>query len=165
VIGICGGLQMLGRRIDDPLGIEGAPGASAGLGWLELETTLEPEKQLCNVRGHLLLGDARSTLRGYEIHAGVSRGTALERPLARLDTHLDGAISPDGRILGTYVHGLFDDPGALDALLRWAGLASPQPLDLEARREEAIDRLADAIEQHLDLSALGRLLDLDLSTR
>ena len=161
VIGVCGGLQMLGRRIEDPLGIEGPAGASEGFGWLDLDTTLEAEKQLRNVRGHLLLGATGATLRGYEIHAGVSRGAALERPFARLESHLDGAISDDGRILGTYVHGVFDDPSALDALLRWAGLASPQRLDLAARREEAIDRLADAVEQHLDLDAIGRLLGLE----
>jgi adenosylcobyric acid synthase len=165
VIGICGGMQMLGRRIDDPLGIEGPAGDSAGLGWLDLETTLEAGKQLRNVQGRLLLGEAPATLRGYEIHAGVSRGVALERPLARLDTHLDGAMSADGRVLGTYVHGLFDDPSALDALLRWAGLAAPERLDLAARREAALDRLADAVEQHVDLAAIGRMLDLDLRPR
>jgi adenosylcobyric acid synthase len=165
VIGICGGMQMLGRRIDDPLGIEGPPGDSAGFGWLDLETTLEAGKQLRNVRGRLLIGDEQAPLRGYEIHAGASRGAALERPLARFETHLDGAISADGRILGTYVHGLFDDPSALDALLRWAGLAAPEPLDLDARREAALDRLADTVEQHLDLAAIGRMLDLDLGAR
>lgn len=164
VIGICGGMQMLGRRIEDPLGIEGPAGAGEGFGWLDLETRLEPEKQLRNVRGSLLLEASGATVRGYEIHAGVSRGAALERPLARLDTHPDGAISADRRILGTYVHGLFDEPSALEALLSWAGLDAPQALDLSALREAAIDRLADAVEQHLDVAAIGRLLDLDLES-
>lgn len=163
VIGICGGLQMLGRRIRDPLGLEGPAGECAGFGWLDLDTTLEAHKQLRNVEGELLLGEARAALRGYEIHAGVSLGAALQRPFARLGTHDDGAISADGRILATYVHGVFDAPAALDALLRWAGLIDPATLDLDALREAAIERLADAVEQHLDLAALARLLDLPLN--
>ena len=80
---------------------------------------------------------------------------------ATSSTWAPGSI--DGRILGTYVHGLFDEPAALDALLRWAGLDSPRPLDLRACREGAIERLADAIEQHLDLAAIGALLELELA--
>jgi adenosylcobyric acid synthase len=161
VLGICGGLQMLGHCIADPLGLEGAAGSSAGFGWLELDTVLEREKQLRNVTGTLLLDDAGASLRGYEIHAGVSRGAALARPFADLGTHSDGAISADGRILGTYVHGLFDEPGALQALLRWAGLHDAVPVDRNALREAALDRLADTLEAHLDLAAVLRLLGLE----
>ncbi|MGH8519380.1 MAG: cobyric acid synthase, partial [Panacagrimonas sp.] len=163
LMGICGGLQMLGLRIADPLGLEGPAGESTGFGWLALDTVLETAKQLRNVHGRLLLPGSEARLRGYEIHAGVSTGAALERPLARLETHLDGAMSDDARVLGTYVHGVFDDPSALHALLRWAGLTDPQPLDLDALREAALDRLADAVEQHLDLPALGHMLELDLA--
>lgn len=161
VLGICGGLQMLGRRIDDPHGIEGAAGESEGLGLLDLVTTLEPEKQLRTVAGELRIAASGTRVEGYEIHCGVSRGEALQRPLATLsDGRDDGAISVDDRIAATYLHGLFDAPGACAALLRWAGLADAQPLDRAALREQALDSLADAVERHLDLATLDRLLGL-----
>ncbi len=153
VIGVCGGLQMLGRWVHDPAGLEGEPGSSPGLGLLDFETTLEPEKQLRRVEGRLTLADAFVT--GYEIHAGVSTGPALNRPAAQLsDGRPDGAVSDDGQILGTYLHGLFDAAPARDALLRWAGLAVRETPDYRQLREEGIDRLADAIEAHLDLALL-----------
>ncbi|MFZ1643333.1 MAG: cobyric acid synthase [Candidatus Contendobacter sp.] len=153
VIGICGGLQMLGRWVHDPAGLEGEPGNSPGLGLLDFETTLEPEKQLRRVEGRLALADAFVT--GYEIHAGVSTGPALNRPAAQLsDGRPDGALSDDGQILGTYLHGLFDAAPARDALLRWAGLTVRETPDYRQLREEGINRLADAIEAHLDLRLL-----------
>ena len=164
LLGICGGLQMLGRAVHDPLGIEGAAGSSAGLGWLALETTLEADKQLCNARGVLQLADAAAAVpvHGYEIHCGRSEGAALDRPLLRFDDgRSDGARSDDGQVLGSYLHGLFDAPPALDALLRWAGLGEVQPLDIHALREASIERLADAVEAHLDTAALSRLLALE----
>lgn len=107
LLGICGGLQMLGERLHDPLGLEGAAGSSAGLGLLALETTLEADKQLRNVQGRLSLEDA--PLSGYEIHAGVTRGEALARPAVVLDDgRADGARSVDGNVMGTYLHGLFE---------------------------------------------------------
>ncbi|WP_028007187.1 cobyric acid synthase [Solimonas flava] len=155
VLGICGGLQMLGARIDDPLGLEGPPGAADGFGWLALTTRLAADKQLRNVAGHLCLGDGATPVRGYEIHAGVSAGPALAQPFAQLaDGRADGARSDDGQIAGTYLHGLFDTPAACTALLAWAGLAEAAPLDREALREAAIERLADALETHLDLPRL-----------
>jgi adenosylcobyric acid synthase len=168
VIGICGGLQMLGRTISDPQGIEGAPGSSAGLGWLELDTELEAEKQLRNVSGSLRLpetgiGETATSVQGYEIHCGVSRGAALAQPLIQLDDDRgDGACSADGQILATYLHGLFDTPQACVALLRWAGLDSAAAVDRNALREQALERLADMVEQHLDLPRLAALLGLDL---
>ncbi|MET4728939.1 adenosylcobyric acid synthase [Lysobacter enzymogenes] len=159
VIGICGGLQMLGRAVHDPHGIEGEAGSSAGLGWLDLETTLQPNKQLRNVRGRLSFADAEAA--GYEIHCGVSSGAGLASPALRLDDgRNDGALSADGQVLGTYLHGVFDRPQALAALLRWAGLVDAEPLDLHGLREHSIDRLADAVEQHLDIAALAALFGL-----
>ena len=164
LIGICGGLQMLGTHIDDPLGIEGPPGSSAGFGLLELETTLEADKQLRNVSGTLRLGDMTSAVAGYEIHCGVSRGAALEQPLLCFDDgRSDGVLSADGQIAGCYLHGLFDTPHSGAALLRWAGLAGAGSVDRNALREQAIDALADAVEQHLDLATLERLLGIDTS--
>ncbi len=190
LIGICGGFQMLGNRVHDPHGLEGDPGSTEGLGLLDLETTLEQEKQLRNVRGRLAIGDAQgcagvaggttawtqeveqrreqlartpgatdALVTGYEIHAGVTQGVALARPAVHLDTHTDGALSDDDQILGTYVHGLFERDDACAALLGWAGLRKPQQVDYQGLREAAIDRLADAVEQHLDTNRLLSLLD------
>jgi len=154
VMGICGGLQMLGRTIADPGGFEGTSGESHGLGLLDLETVLEPNKQLRNISGVLTLEGA-APLRGYEIHMGVSRGRALEKPSAILDgTRADGAVSSDGQILGTYVHGLFEAPMACASLLKWAGLANPEVIDYMAVRDRSIDRLADCLESCLDITAI-----------
>lgn len=160
VLGICGGLQMLGKRIADPLGIEGEAGQSEGLGLLTLTTELTAQKQLRNVRGHLLLGDA--AIEGYEIHAGISQGPALERAAVRLENgRMDGAISTDGQVLGTYLHGLFETPEACQALLGWAGLNEAQQVDYHALRERDIERLADMVEAHLDTARLKSLCGLD----
>lgn len=159
VIGICGGMQMLGCEIRDPLGIEGDPGTSCGLGWLDFSTTLASDKQLRNVRGKLEFEDAE--VAGYEIHAGVTCGAALERPALMLERDdeifADGAISADGQIIATYLHGLFESRAATGALLRWAGLVNVATPDYHARREADIDRLADAVEQYLDCDKLRSL--------
>jgi len=157
VLGICGGLQMLGRRIADPEGVEGAAGESPGLGWLDLTTVLLPGKRLCNVSGHLLLEGAR--VKGYEIHAGRTEGAALHRPAVRLDDGtVDGTVSADGQIMATYLHGLFEETAACTALLRWAGLTRPLTIDHGARREQMLDRLADTIEGECNLERLLALL-------
>ncbi|WP_420468352.1 cobyric acid synthase [Panacagrimonas sp.] len=158
LIGVCGGLQMLGRTLSDPQGIEGRPGDSEGFGWLDLYTELRPHKQLRTVSGHLLLSSPGVPVEGYEIHCGVSSGPALARPALRLQDRDDGAVSVDGAIFGSYVHGLFDTPQALSAVLQWAGLRQVQTLDVAAQREAALDRLADTLEQHLDLDAVIGLL-------
>ncbi len=163
LLGICGGFQMLGRALHDPLGLEGAPGSSAGFGWLDMATTLAADKQLRNVSGRLAWADA--AVAGYEIHAGVSSGAALARPFlagcAANGAHapyVDGAFSDDGQVAGTYLHGLFDTPAAADAVLAWAGLRRNTAPDIHALREAAIDRLADAVEAHLDLPRLLSIL-------
>jgi len=98
---------------------------------------------------------------GYEIHAGVSNGPALEQPAVRLDDgRCDGAISTDGQILGTYLHGLFEEPEACAALLRWAGLEAVHTVDYHGLRERDIERLADLVETHLDTAHLRRLCGL-----
>ena len=159
LIGICGGLQMLGQSIHDPLGLEGEAGSSAGLGLLELSTTLQAEKQLRNVRGTLMLEGA--PVSGYEIHAGISTGAALQHPAVQLEHGADGAISNDGQILATYLHGLFESSAATDALLRWAGLREAATPDYRARREADLERLADAVEQYLDTAQLRELFALE----
>ncbi|WP_374481290.1 cobyric acid synthase [Zoogloea sp.] len=155
LVAICGGYQMLGRQLHDPHGLEGAPASLPGLGLLDVETTLEAEKQLVNASGTLALPGAPK-VQGYEIHMGVTRGPALERPAAHLtDGRPDGVLSEDGQILGTYLHGLFDHPDALAALLAWAGVSDAARIDLAARREADLDRLADSMEKHLHLDRLA----------
>ncbi len=160
LIGLCGGFQMLGRAIHDPHGIESEPGSGKGLSLLDMETTLEREKHLRNVRGKLASDGAAVT--GYEIHAGVTHGPALARPAVRLESHDDGAISSDNQIFGTYVHGLFESRDACDSLLAWAGLEAAQSPDYHALREASIDRLADAVEAHLDIPGIVRLLGMNI---
>jgi len=161
VIGICGGFQMLGRWFHDPLGKEGVAGGIPGLALLDCETTLQSEKQLRNVRGCLQVAGG-AAMSGYEIHMGVTRGAALARPAVLLDDDRgDGAISADGQILATYCHGLFDHPDALRALLDWAGAGAIAPVDLVARREADLDRLADAVQIALDWNRLNPLLKTD----
>jgi adenosylcobyric acid synthase len=156
LLGICGGLQMLGHHVHDPLGLEGAAGFSAGLGLLDFETTLEREKQLRNVHGRLTLENA--AISGYEIHAGVTVGPALENAAVHLDDgRCDGAQSLDGQVFGTYLHGLFESPAASSALLRWAGLEDVQAVDYHGLRERDIERLADLVERHLDTGLLREL--------
>ena len=159
VLGICGGLQMLGEHVHDPLGLEGPSGSSAGLGLLAFSTRLEAEKQLRNVRGRLTLENAEVS--GYEIHAGVTTGPALDLPAVQLeDGRCDGALSADGQILGTYLHGMFESPPACSALLRWAGLHTVQTVDYHVLRERDIERLADLVENHLDTAFLRELCGL-----
>ena len=152
LLGICGGFQLLGQRIADPHAIEGAAGADAGLGYLQCATLLAPEKQLRRVAGKLMLENARVT--GYEIHAGVTSGNALQNPLVNLGARNDGAISDDGKVAGTYLHGIFEQSSARDALLRWAGLDATETFDYCARREADIERLADCIEHNIDFSLI-----------
>jgi adenosylcobyric acid synthase len=152
-------MQVLGVSIRDPLGVEGEPGESRGLGLLDFETTLEPRKMLRNVSGMVFPGQNRSApFEGYEIHMGVTRGPALERPAVLMAGLPDGAISEDDRVLGTYAHGIFDRPEACAALLDWAGLRAARGVDLAARREESLERLADCIEANLDFARLAPFL-------
>ena len=178
VIGICGGMQMLGRALHDPHGTEGPAGSMPGLGLLDYDTTFARDKQLRQVSGTLCL-DGAPAVTGYEIHMGITSGAALERPSSLLDggaaddsaataghgaaaqrtgaeggRRADGAISPDGQVLATYLHGVFDHPAACQALLHWVGLSDAQALDLNALREASLERLADTLEQHLDLPRL-----------
>lgn len=160
LIGICGGFQMLGNVLHDPHGLEGNSGSSKGLGLLDMETTLEEEKQLRNVKGHLALDD--SPIHGYEIHAGITTGPALESPSVILESHKDGSISKDNQVMGTYLHGLFESPQACQSLLTWAGLSNAESINYHALREEGIDRMADAIEENINLEIVNQLLNLNL---
>ncbi|MHB8353764.1 MAG: cobyric acid synthase [Burkholderiales bacterium] len=163
LIGICGGFQMLGKMLHDPLGIEGYPGSKPGLGLLDMETTMQEQKRLARVEGRLAIDEVLVT--GYEIHMGLSTGPALKQPAVRFADREDGSLSEDNQIMGTYLHGLFDHPDAGSALLRWAGLISPTSFDYHQLRETHINRLADAMEQHLDMHRIERLLNGGLKAR
>jgi adenosylcobyric acid synthase len=150
VLGICGGYQMLGRTIGDPLGIEGPPSEIAGLGLLDVTTVLGNRKALAQVEGTALGG----RFAGYEMHMGVTQGPDTARPFARLDARRDdGAVSRDGRVLGTYCHGLLAKPALRGALLERIGSAS-DGRDHDARVDAALDALAAAMEEHLDIDGL-----------
>ena len=166
LLGICGGFQMLGRQVDDPDGLEGEVGTTEGLGLFEMNTRMVSGKQLRNVSGRLHLSgpnaDEPPMMRGYEMHNGITEGPALASPVADLEGQPDGAVSGDNQMLGTYVHGLFDEPEACEAFLRWAGIrpGGDRAVDYQAHRLQQLDRLADQVEQCLDTDALKRLLDL-----
>ncbi|HEY3696710.1 cobyric acid synthase [Phenylobacterium sp.] len=158
VLGICGGYQMLGRRIADPLGLEGPPGEAAGLGLLDVETVLQPEKVLRAAAGRLTSG---ARFAGYEIHAGRTHGPDAARPfLVRDEGTGEGAVSLDGRIAGAYVHGLFDVGEARAALLAEWGAAS-DGLDQSARIDAALDELALALADAFDIPALSAIAGLE----
>jgi adenosylcobyric acid synthase len=158
VLGLCGGFQMLGRRIADPHGLEGPAGEAAGLGLLDLDTVLAREKTVRPVSGALAEGGA--AFAGYEIHAGVTAGAALGRPLLRrADGAAEGAVSADGRIAGAYVHGLFDQGAARAELLARFGGASAGGDHGEAV-ETALDQLAETLRRSLDIDAIARIAGL-----
>jgi adenosylcobyric acid synthase len=149
VLGICGGFQMLGRRIADLNGAEGPPGAAEGLGLLDLDTVLTAEKVLQPVAGNLLGG----AFEGYEMHVGRTTGPALERPLL---SPSGGATSADGRIAGCYVHGLFAKAEARAAFLAQFG-AQAQVGDYGDVVDAALDEIAATLAQCFDIEALLRL--------
>ncbi|AGH50284.1 cobyric acid synthase [Sphingomonas sp. MM-1] len=151
VLGLCGGYQMLGRRIADPAGIEGPPGSVVGLGLLDVETVLTPAKTLKAVAGTALGG----RFSGYEMHMGETGGAdAAARPFARLDDgRADGALSADGLVMGSYVHGLLAEPGLRGALLARIGAVGGGH-DQAAAVDAALDSIAAVLEAHLDIPAL-----------
>lgn len=163
IIGICGGLQMLGQWILDPQGIESAQPKQAGFGLFDYSTTLQAEKQLINRIGSFNFENP-ALMKGYEIHQGVTDLSAY-KPAIIFDTiddnmgaTIDGAFSADNQILVSYCHGLFDETSALQSLLQWANVTLTLAFDLAEHREEQINRLADTLEQHLDLEKINQIL-------
>jgi len=149
VLGLCGGYQMLGRSVADPDGIEGSPGTAPGLGLLDVETMLTGGKTLTEVTG-ISVADGLP-LHGYEMHIGRTSGPDCAQPLLRFaDGRPDGAVSPNGRIRGTYVHGLFADDRQRAA---WLGAAAAG-FDYEGEVERVLDRLAEHLARHIDLDRL-----------
>jgi adenosylcobyric acid synthase len=154
VLGLCGGFQMMGRSVADPDGIEGPPATVDGLGLLDVETTLSAEKRLEPVRGASADG---APFAGYEMHMGATAGPDCGRPFAQLaDGTPEGAMAPDGRAIGTYIHGLFADDRQRAAWLRRFA-AGATNLAYDASIERTLDALAAHLAAHLDLEALLKL--------
>ncbi len=179
VVGVCGGFQMLGCRIDDPAGMETDLGGADGLGLLDVRTTLGCSKATHRVRVEGLAGTpfaGAGAAGGYEIHLGETARGQTASPLFRLrregdgsDEILDGAIAPDGLAWGTYVHGLFDDGAMRRAFANWVRAAKGLPLpegpagpSAASFRNRAYNRLAATLRQHADMELLGSLLRLPL---
>jgi adenosylcobyric acid synthase len=155
VFGICGGYQMLGKRIADPLGLEGEPGEVVGLGVLDIETEMAGEKILAPVSGTALPDGAPFT--GYELHCGRTAGADCARPLLRFaDGRKDGAVSANGRIAGCYVHGFFAGDAQRRAFLARLG-AAQSDVSYPQRIEAALDAIAAHLEANVDLDQLLRL--------
>lgn len=151
LLGLCGGYQMLGRSIADPGGIEGPAGETAGLGLLDVATTMSPDKRLTRVSAtHAGSGQQ---IEGYEIHIGRSDGPDCARPFALVDGVPEGATSPDGRVIGSYLHGMFAADAFRAAFLSALG-GAPSGLSYAAGVEETLDRLAAHLETHLDVAGL-----------
>lgn len=151
VLGICGGYQMLGHEIIDDAGIEGPSSRVAGLGLLDVVTRMTPHKQLTEVSGrHIASGTALS---GYEIHIGETTGPDTSRGWIALGDRNEGAASPDGRVQGCYLHGLFSANDFRQAYLTALGTA-PAPQDYDARLEITLDALADHLEKYMDVDGL-----------
>lgn len=154
VLGICGGYQMLGRVIADPEGIEGPAGESPGLGLLDVTTVMTPEKRLRRVAAqHMATG---LSVAGYEIHIGRTEGPDRARPFADVAGAAEGAISADGRVSGSYLHGLFAADDFRAAFLSGLGIAA-SGRGHEAGVEAALEALADHVEEHLDVGGLFAL--------
>lgn len=150
VLGLCGGYQMLGKTVADPDGIEGSPATVDGLGLLDVDTVLTGDKRLVSVQGVSFDG---VVLSGYEMHVGKTTGAAGNLVFSTIDGHYDGSISPDGRVFGTYIHGLFAHDSQRGAWLERLGGCGTD-LNYDAQVDAVLDRLAAHMEQHLDLDGL-----------
>lgn len=155
VIGICGGYQMLGDCLNDALALENhTPTTSQGFGLIPMQTDLSPDKQLTQQTAKLAWGE-NAAITGYEIHAGVASFTQEHQAFCTFASgENEGYLADDNAIIGTYLHGLFDHPEALAALLNWAGLDAAAAFDYNEYKNKEIDRLADSCEEHMNIDAL-----------
>jgi len=152
VLGLCAGYQMLGKRLSDPMGIEGPAGDTPGLGWLDIETEISGDKALREVTARELTTGESVT--GYEMHMGVTTGPGLARPMADIAGRVDGAVDETGRVMGCYLHGLFAADGFRHAFLNRLRDGRIGGSSYDASVERVLDRLADHMEAHLDIDAL-----------
>jgi adenosylcobyric acid synthase len=163
VLGLCGGYQMLGRTLADPDGTEGPVQTVEGLGLLEIDTVLAGDKALTHVTGQTITDGVSCS--GYEMHIGKTEGPDRSRPFVELVDgrsdgrsycRTDGASSPDGRIVGTYLHGIFMDTAQREAWLKRLGTGG-SATDYRALQDDILERLAAHLEQHADLDAILEL--------
>ena len=158
VLGLCGGYQMLGRRIADPEGVEGPSGEAEGLGWLAIETILTGDKKLALFTG--IECQSGALIQGYEIHIGKTTGPDMVRPMLRLESgRNEGARSVNGRVCGCYVHGLFTSDTFRRNWLQAHGGEIDLTLDYEAQIEQTLDQLADHLEAHMAIQSLLMLAE------
>ena len=158
VFGICGGYQMLGQTIADPLGIEGEIGETSGLNILPMTTSLLADKTLKNQQGSLSLAGKNIAVQGYEIHLGHTEHFTALTPILSINNQPQGAISDDEQVAGCYLHGVFDQADAIDALALWCGARLQNSQNLEEIQEQAIEKLADVCQAHLDINKLEDIL-------
>ncbi|MBV9566479.1 MAG: cobyric acid synthase [Bradyrhizobium sp.] len=151
VLGLCGGYQMLGRSVADPEGIEGPAGEMPGLGLLDITTVMTVQKSLTRVEA--VHARTSKPFSAYEIHIGHSEGRDTARPFAHVDGRPEGAVSVDGRVQGTYLHGLFASDGFRGAFLEGLGIAASE-ISYRANVESTLDALADHVEAYLDVEGL-----------
>jgi adenosylcobyric acid synthase len=164
IMGICGGFQMLGNSIADPYGVEGGAGTMQGLGYLDVETVLEKDKCLANAKGTIAGGSVHAS--GYEIHMGRTALLSDTTPFIKVsernntpEEDMDGAVSRDGKVLGTYFHGIFDEAPLKEWFLT---LAEPSYRPMESDKgsnRDNYDRLAEHFLQHLDLDKVFAIID------
>jgi len=152
ILGLCGGYQMLGRQINDPDGLDGPAGRTEGLGLLNVNTEMLPEKTLRKVTATHV--KSKLAVSGYEIHLGKTTGEDCKQPFAYLDKEPEGACSKDGRISGSYLHGLFSSDDFRNAFLENLGISSDGDLKYEKNLDDVLDELAQHIEDQLDVDAL-----------
>ena len=155
ILGICGGYQILGQEITDNLAIEGKAQTIKGLGLLDIKTKLTKQKQLRIENGFDAIFGKK--ISGYHIHMGESLGADCKRPFAKIDGKNEGAISKDGLVMGTYLHGLFTSDEFRATFLENLGAKADKALNYENEIETVLDDLAEHLEQHLDLDAILQL--------
>ncbi|MEQ9248229.1 MAG: cobyric acid synthase, partial [Nitratireductor sp.] len=151
IVGLCGGYQMLGRSVEDPEGYEGAAGRVEGLGLLDVETVMQQQKALREVEA--VSAKYRVPVTGYEIHIGRTEGKDCARPVAMIGDRAEGATSGDGRVSGTYLHGLFGSDSFRARFLGEFGIETGGG-SYRAQVETALDDIALKLERHLDCDAL-----------
>jgi len=160
VFGICGGYQMLGKTLLDPLAIESDVKAMSGLGLLDISTQLLAQKSLVNCQGVMCLNGEQIAVQGYEIHCGETEIATEDaaHSLYHLGDRQCGVISADDQIAGGYLHGIFNQDQVVNAIAKWCNASMSVQEDMSIRQEKAIALLADTVEQHLDVVTLNRLL-------
>jgi adenosylcobyric acid synthase len=175
IVGICGGYQMLGRKVFDPDAVESSVTEAEGLGILDVETVLLPEKETHQAEGRLLPAalliapNGGETVSGYEIHMGHTTLGPTAKPFAQLLHRsgsevavLDGAVSADGRVFGSYLHGIFDNHGFRAAFLNQIRMKKGlSTLSADCTSADPFDLLAEHLELHLDLERLFRICGIE----